>query len=212
MEPEVLTIAPEADATMAEIDGLVLDPREWVRAFLGRACIFVYPAATRRAQAAALLDDFKRQAVTLLLQGNCQALRNLINNTERQLRELTTPLPVRTFHDELIEWEGKLGNDEFGWSQLEIAYLEQQVGGSSIDRILDASIDYILLSTRRIDREELRHKAKPDWQPEDEWQEGADYRAMRRAHESARARERERRAESVVRVSAGPARLIGRPA
>ena len=68
-----------------------------------------------------------------------------------------------------------------------------------------------LASGKTVNRVQIREELRPRWQPIDEWHESREFAQMQQAHESSVANERARQAEQVVRISSGPARMIGKP-
>jgi hypothetical protein len=192
--------------TLIQLD---LDPRRRALDAIESAAALAYPSDERQTQAARALGEFERAAAEHLSRWDITALKRAIYDLSDTCRRLAIPPPQATFPDSIAAHKSAF--EQCGWCGGEIDALRYFAATS--DQIANVSIDgATLASGRLITRVELREGSRPAFQDRAEWEQTPMYREMLRAHEAAKGREQSRAAAQVVRHSAGPRSIIGKPA
>lgn len=131
----------------------------------------------------------------------------------RDLWALERPIPIPSFHENLAAHHARL--NDIGWTSREIDALTMYADGGTggVDRIASYTVnDATFASGKTVNRGQIRDGLRPAWQPKEEWEETREFQEMRGAHAASVANEQMQQAEQVVRISAGPARMIGKVA
>jgi hypothetical protein len=138
---------------------------------------------------------------------------SITNKFGRDLWAFEQPPVVPSFYENLAAHHARL--HEIGWTSREIEALEMYADGGpgGTDRIVSYTVnDATLASGKSVNRGQIRDGLCPAWQPKDEWEDTREFQEMRDAHAASVVNEQMRQADQVVRISAGPARLIGKVA
>jgi hypothetical protein len=138
---------------------------------------------------------------------------SITNKFGRDLWAFEQPPVVPSFHENLAAHHVRL--QQIGWTGREIEALGMFAAGGpgGTDRIISCTVDSVTLaSNKTITRAEIRDGLCPAWQLRDEWEGTREFIEMREAHAASVANEQLRLADQVVRISAGPARMIGKVA
>lgn len=212
--PEVKTpLQQAADAVRDAIDQIETDPKKLIARSLKWCAELPYPNEQRMQQACGAIKGIEKPAAEFVTTGSIRALRQLLGKLEQDCSILSRPIPVPSFGELLPGHARALG--EHGWHPAEIDDLARYADGgpTGTDRIASADCNGVTFASgRTVTRGEIRDGLRPSWQPVDEYREGSFYQELQRAHAAAIAAGQQRAAASIVRVSSGPARLIGRPA
>ena len=179
---------------------------------LAQAHSMSFPTPEREQQAAARIREFARVAIECARQYAIDAFDREQTSFRDDLRRLALPIVIPTFSEHLALYLPRLNH--LGWLSSEAEalrfYADGGLGGT--DRIVNYTVnDVTLASGKTVNRVQIREELRPRWQPIDEWHESREFAQMQQAHELSVANERTRQAEQVVRISSGPARMIGKP-
>jgi hypothetical protein len=203
-----------AAKAIALIDSAEVGPFAWLKRAVRWCLALNYPTPSRRAAAANAITNASTEGIRALDDWNLAGLRQAMAELEKVCRELAKPIPVETFAQHLAAIALRMNLS--GWLSEEVDALALFAEGGAIgqDRVVEFDVNSAKLKAkgRTVSRLEIREALRPAWQPADEWHVTNQYQSLRAAHEQSVAREQRAKADSVIRYSAGPARLIGKPA
>ena len=171
-----------------------------------------YPESRRAAVEYRTLEYIAEIAAgDYIARANVDQFTSITSKFNHDLVVLAQPIPIPRFHENLTAHHARL--HDIGWTSREIEALTMYADGGAggTDRIVSYTVnDATFASGKSVTRGQIRDGIRPAWQPKDEWEETREFQKMCDAHAASVANEQMQQAEQVVRISAGPARMIGR--